>query len=131
MDTRVLYVPGYVPDDQVQLYMNASDVAVFPYRRSLTSGALILAMSFGRACIAPRLPATTDVIDDGGGLSFDVTSPGGLAGVLRAAIGRRSELLAMGRLNRARAECWDWNTIARATAVRYEEAMAIAGATRS
>ncbi|MGH3487950.1 MAG: glycosyltransferase [Actinopolymorphaceae bacterium] len=36
-----------VPDDELQVYLRAADVAVFPYRRSLNSGALALALTFG------------------------------------------------------------------------------------
>ncbi|MEQ7011146.1 glycosyltransferase [Actinopolymorpha sp. B17G11] len=47
-----------VPDDELQVYLRAADVAVFPYRRSLNSGALALALTFG-------LPVV--VRDDSGG----------------------------------------------------------------
>ncbi|HEY6739758.1 MAG TPA: glycosyltransferase [Actinopolymorphaceae bacterium] len=36
-----------IPDDEMQVYLRAADVAVFPYRASLNSGALALAQTFG------------------------------------------------------------------------------------
>ena len=51
---RIMYQPGFVADDDIQTYMNACDAVVLPYRDILTSGAVILAMSFGRACIHLR-----------------------------------------------------------------------------
>lgn len=45
---------GFVSDDKFQTYMNACDVVVLPYQDILTSGAVILAMSFGRARIDCR-----------------------------------------------------------------------------
>jgi len=56
---NIKFVPGFVPRRPNQVYMNACDVAVFPYRDVLTSGAVILAMSFGR-CIAPRMSAASE-----------------------------------------------------------------------
>jgi len=36
-----------VPDDELQVFLRAADVAVLPYRQSLNSGALALALTFG------------------------------------------------------------------------------------
>jgi glycosyltransferase involved in cell wall biosynthesis len=36
-----------VPEDELQVYLRAADVAVFPYRQSLNSGALALALTYG------------------------------------------------------------------------------------
>ena len=44
---NIKFAPGFVAEDQIQVFMNASDIVVFPYRTILTSGAVILAMSFG------------------------------------------------------------------------------------
>src|SRR5690606_28870043 len=36
-----------IPTEEVQVFLRAADVAVFPYRRMLNSGALALALTFG------------------------------------------------------------------------------------
>ena len=51
---NIIFHSGFVSDERIQCYMNASDAVVLPYRQILTSGAAMLAMSFGRACVAPR-----------------------------------------------------------------------------
>ncbi len=51
---------GYVPDDRLDLFLNAADRVVLPYTEILTSGAAILAMSFGRPIIAPDRGALRD-----------------------------------------------------------------------
>jgi glycosyltransferase involved in cell wall biosynthesis len=43
-----------IPDEDIQMYMNASDVVVFPFRKVTTSGSMLLAMSFGKPVIYPE-----------------------------------------------------------------------------
>lgn len=47
-DARVKFVPSFVPDDQLQLYLNASNIVVFPFREVTNSGSVLLALSFDR-----------------------------------------------------------------------------------
>jgi glycosyltransferase involved in cell wall biosynthesis len=123
LDSRIRYVPGYVPDDALQLYFNAADAVVFPYRRSLTSGALILAMSFGRACIAPRLPGMVDCLGERGGILYDAGRKDGLFEALAVATARPETLREMGDTNLEQARAWDWRTVAEATAECYDRAV--------
>ena len=118
-DARIVFAPGFVPDEEIQVYMNGADVVVLPYRDILTSGAAILAMSFGRACIAPRLDFLTEVLDDQGGFFYDVGDEAGILGALRSALDRRDALADMGSHNRDRAATWDWPTAARVTQELY------------
>ncbi len=43
----------WIPFDDTQLYFNASNLVVLPYRRILNSGTLLLAMSFKRPVLVP------------------------------------------------------------------------------
>lgn len=61
-DRRVRWHPQFIPDDQIQLWMNAADIVVLPYRRTTTSGAAMLAFSFGKPVIAPALPAFRELM---------------------------------------------------------------------
>ncbi|HBY95787.1 MAG TPA: hypothetical protein DEP84_17835, partial [Chloroflexi bacterium] len=54
-DPRVRFLPRYIPDDEVPTFMAAADVVALPYRRSTTSGAALLAFTFGRPILAPAL----------------------------------------------------------------------------
>lgn len=121
-DPRIVYRPGFVADADLQLYLNAADAVVFPYHRSLTSGALILAMSYGRACIAPRLPGMVDCLTEHGGVFYDTAQADSLFDALSAATEQRRLLTAMGAMNLERARTWDWGSVARATADCYREA---------
>src|SRR5690606_40109602 len=63
--------PHFVPDAEIQVYMNAADAVVLPYHDVLTSGAVVLAMSFGKACIAARIGCIPDMLDDAGAILYD------------------------------------------------------------
>lgn len=94
-DTRVRVLPELVPDDQVQLYLNAADVVVFPFKQILTSGSTLLAMSFGRPVVAPALGCLPDVIRPEAGLLYDSADPNALCRALLTC--RSLDLGALGR----------------------------------
>lgn len=60
-DPRVRLHLGFVAPDDVQLFMNAADVVVLPYRETLNSGAALLALSFDRPVLAPAAGAFVDL----------------------------------------------------------------------
>lgn len=114
---------GFVPDDDVQLYMNASDVVVFPYQDVLTSGAVVLAMSFGRACIAPSIGCIPEMLDERGAFLYNPDDPEGLSGALNRAVLNQKSLASMGEHNLERAAEWSWDKVAGETAQVYRSAM--------
>ena len=118
-DPRILLKAGFVPDDDLQIYFNACDVTVFPYRNILASGAVILAMSFGRACIAPSLGCIPGVLEKRSNFLYDPGQPDGLAEALGRALSSRHELARMGEANLDAARKLDWPTIAARTAAAY------------
>ena len=123
-DPRIAFRLGYVPDDDVQLYMNACNVVAFPYHDILTSGAIVLAMSFGRPCVAPAIGSIPDVLDRDGAFLYDVNDRNGLSEAMKAAIRDRHRLPEMGAHNLRRAREWGWDTVARQTAEVYGQALA-------
>jgi Glycosyltransferase len=112
--------PGFVPDADVSTYLSACNAVVFPYTKALTSGALILAMSFGRACIAPAIGALADTLSPRGGYLFDPADSAALRNALSAAIRSATKLDAMGAHNHRRARQWGWDEAARQTAHVYQ-----------
>lgn len=55
--SKVKVVEGFIPDDELQIYLNSSDIIVLPYRDILTSGSVLLAASFGKPVIVPDIEA--------------------------------------------------------------------------
>ncbi|WP_254545873.1 glycosyltransferase [Halomarina pelagica] len=121
-DDRVLPVLEFVPDDDIQLYMNAADVTVFPFEEVLTSGTALLAMSFGRPVVAPRRGCVADLLDEEGGFAYDPDERNGLRDALTAALD--ADLDGMGAYNYEKVRQFDWETIARKTARTYERGAA-------
>ena len=118
--TNVLLNLHSVPDDKIQFYMNACDVVVFPYLDILTSGAMILAMSFGKACIAPRLGCIAETLDNNGSFLYEPTDENGLLKSLIDAKKNRSLAVKMGQHNLRVIEKNDWNLVALKTYDVYQ-----------
>ena len=66
-DARVHLVFGFVPDDRFQLFLNAADLIVLPYRQILNSGSALLALSFDRPVLAPAIGSLPELAQKMGG----------------------------------------------------------------
>ena len=108
---------GFVPDDQIATYMCAADVVVLPFRQIWTSGSLILAMSYGKPVVAPRLGGLPETIGAADAFLYDPVTPDGLG----LALGRTvSADLAEQRAVVAEAcERLDWSIVGEATRKAY------------
>ena len=83
---RVTLSAGPVPDNDVQLLFEAADVIALPYRKVMNSGVLMLGLTFGRTCVAPENPITTDAAASGLVELFDAGSDDMLLEALRRAL---------------------------------------------
>ncbi|WP_052055448.1 glycosyltransferase [Myxosarcina sp. GI1] len=54
----------YIPDEDIQIYMNACDWVVLPYQKILNSGSVLLALSFARPVIAPQKGSIPELISN-------------------------------------------------------------------
>jgi len=70
-----------IPANELSMPMRASDVIVLPHRQSLNSGALLLALSFGRPVIASRSPGVEETVGKDAAI---VVEPGDAAALGRA-----------------------------------------------
>ncbi|NDB18902.1 MAG: glycosyltransferase, partial [Actinobacteria bacterium] len=74
----VIVRPELIDPKDVQVYFRAADIALLPYRRTLNSGALALALTFGLPVIMPSdsgslpllAPEFSEVFDSGDGSSL-------------------------------------------------------------
>jgi beta-1,4-mannosyltransferase len=74
-----------VPADELSVPLRASDVVVLPYRESLNSGALLLALSFGRPVVAASSAGVTETVNDDASITFAPGDRGALGQALIAA----------------------------------------------
>ena len=84
-DARIRLDPQFVPPEEVQTYYNAADVCVLPYRQITTSGAALLAFSFGLPIVAPAIGAFPALVTPSRGVLYDPAQPAGLTVALMAA----------------------------------------------
>lgn len=96
-----------IPAEEMQLFLRSADVAVLPYLRSLNSGALMLALTFGLAVIVPAGGGLAEMVDERFAITFDATRDGALldalmrAGELTAPSAREAAAAAATALNPA------------------------------
>lgn len=88
LDPRVLIDARKIPAEEIQLFHRAADVAVLPYRRSLNSGALMLALTFGLPVIVPEGGGLAEMV----GPTFARTFEAGNQAALVEALRRSPEL---------------------------------------
>jgi len=114
----------FIPDEELQYYMRAADVIVLPYRDIMTSGSVLLAMSFGRPVVVPRLGCIPMVLSDDGGFLYDAKDRSDFIEKLREARSMsREELDAMGDMNYQRARDLSWDDIGNDTVRVYREVL--------
>lgn len=96
----------HIPDEDVPSYFRAADAVVFPYEHIFNSGSVLLAMSFGRAFVAPPY-GVIPTLDPGGNVLYE-----SLAGGLREAYENTDAYERVGRRNRKHVlENHDWDDI--------------------
>lgn len=74
-----------IPETQVQVFCNAADVMALPYRRSLNSGALHLALTFGLPVLIPRSSGEAEDVNPAWAQLYDDEIPGALVEALSEA----------------------------------------------
>ncbi len=118
-DARIRLQLQFVADDELQVYFQASDFCVLPYRHVTTSGAAILSFSFQTPIIAPRLGCFVQLVGSNGerGILYDAQSSEGLREALRQA--RKRDLKAMQEACVQYARQLDWFVLAQAHAAMY------------
>ena len=116
-ENSISLVFGYMPSEDVQIYMNASDIVVLPYRHFLTSGTALLAMSFGKPIIAPETGSLKELIGSDGGKLYPPEPPDGILRTIQLIL--KDDLKAMGERNLRLAHKRNWNSIAEQTCSAY------------
>ncbi len=122
-NNNIHLISEFIPNEEIQIYMNASDVVVFPYQEILTSGAVFLAMSFSKACIAPRNSCLGEVLDDDGAFLYNADCKDGLLQAMECAIQNQSNLRNMGEHNRRLVEQFNWSNVADMTLQIYQHCL--------
>lgn len=116
-DSRISIKMTWIEDSEIQYYLNAADYFVAPFKNILSTGSLILAMSFGRPVIAPRLGCISELVPSDAGLLYDPTDEHGLDKALMKAI--ESDSKSMGARAFEVAKTLDWDKTANKVLLAY------------
>lgn len=84
LDPNVLVDARRLAPDELQVFLRAADVAVLPYRRSLNSGVLLLALTFGLPVIVPEGGGLELLVEPAYARTFAAGRPGSLLDALQA-----------------------------------------------
>lgn len=115
LSDRIHVHPRRIPEEELQHFYHAADVVVFPFQKILTSGSLVLAMSFGKAVVAPKVASIEEILPEDGVRWFEPGKDGTLAEAMKA--WPQEALGSAGEKNYQRARSWDWKSIAEAVSV--------------
>jgi glycosyltransferase involved in cell wall biosynthesis len=77
----ILVRAARLPATEMPVYLRAADAVVLPYRRTLNSGVLLLAYTFGLPVVAPDVPGIAELLGPETSRSF---APGDAADLARA-----------------------------------------------
>ncbi len=117
---NILFVPQQVADEEVQIYLNACDCVLLPYKIFTTSGVALLAMSYEKVCIAPCTGFFKDILSDGGAFLYNSKEENGLFDAMKLALFNQEKLADMGKNNLEMAKQWNWDYVAEKTSKVYQ-----------
>ena len=61
---NVVLINSLIPDDNVKYFFNSADFLIFNYYDVLTSGGVMLALSYNKKAIAPSMGCIAEIDDD-------------------------------------------------------------------
>lgn len=108
----------FVADEQIHLYFSAADIVVLPFERILTSGSLILAMSYGKPVIAPRLGSIPETLGVADWLLYNPDDERGLLHAIKDST--QTDLNTLGQLVSESCDRLNWRAIAQQTVSVYQ-----------
>jgi glycosyltransferase involved in cell wall biosynthesis len=114
-DPRIIVRDEFVPDEDVSSYFDIADAVVLPFKKTLTSGSVILALGFGKPLILPSTAKLLDVPGEDGAWYYETEDE------LISLLENLSKATARekGRVNRDIARSLSWQKIASETAKVY------------
>jgi glycosyltransferase involved in cell wall biosynthesis len=64
IESRIILIDRFIKDDELQVYFNAADIVVLPFKKIENSGSAILAMGFKKAVIAPQMGVLAERLEN-------------------------------------------------------------------
>ncbi len=110
----------HIPDEEVQTYLNAADITVFPFKKITNSTSVLLSFSFSRPSIYPQLGSLKE-LPENMGYSYDPYEKDALEKAMREAIENRKNLRKLETASLEYAKTLSWEKIAEETSALYRQ----------
>lgn len=117
----VILRDSFVADEAIPLYFSAADFVVCPFRKILTSGSVILAMSFGKPVIAPNFSAIAETLGKANALLYNPQQENGLAEAIEQS--KQQNRTVLSKLVIEERDRLDWSKIGDQTCQVYQNLM--------
>lgn len=111
MRERIIIFDRFLDESELQVLYRAADIAVYPYTSILTSGSMLLALSFGVPTVVPAVGMTSQVLNahqpnaQKGGIAYDGSDPSALVEAMRTMLDQ-SEQASIAAFQVARDQQW-------------------------
>lgn len=115
----LILIPEFIESSRIHLFFSAADVIVFPFEKILTSGSLILAMSYNKPIIAPDLGGIAETLGVASQLLYNPNDEQGLLKALQQST--TIDLRALSILVKQECDALNWDLIAQKTAQFYQD----------
>lgn len=109
---------AYISDEEIPIYFSAVDAVILPFQRILTSGSLLLAMSYGKPIIAPNFAGIKEVLDTANDFLYNPEQEDGLSHMIQAF--QTKDLTTVSQKVKAACDKLDWQAIAQKTKQLYQ-----------
>jgi glycosyltransferase involved in cell wall biosynthesis len=114
----VILRDSFIEDESIHLYYSAADFVVCPFRKILTSGSVILAMSFGKPVIAPRFNTIAETLGKADTLLYNPEKETGLADAI--AQSKQADRTVLSKIVEEECDRLDWSNIGKQTSQLYQ-----------
>lgn len=118
---NVAFYPKFIESSEIYLFFSAADIVVLPYKNILTSGSVILAMSYAKPVIAPRLGSIPEVLGTADPLLYDASEKQGLAQALQKSV--HCGLLKLSERTDEACKSLEWRPIGEKTVQIYQQCL--------
>jgi glycosyltransferase involved in cell wall biosynthesis len=105
---RLLFEGHFIDNNDIQIFFNAADICVFPFKEITTSGSVLLAATFGKPVVVPYLGALKDIPQEVG-YFYDPSKKDALKNSISALLHdtRRRKEMAAASLRYTKTLSWD------------------------
>lgn len=107
----------FIEDELIHFYFSAADFVICPFRKILTSGSIILAMSYRRPIIAPNFPSIAETLGSANWLLYNPEESQGLSNAIKKS--REIDWEGLSTLVNQECNRLNWDNIAQQTSQLY------------